>query len=487
MSYSLYRPSGVVPAGAYLLAAACLAASVPLGGLYAWLNLHLPAALGFVATCALAFALASLAKGVCGAAPVRSPAWIGAFGLLLGLGAWYVQWAAWTALQLGVDALALLVQPELIVGAALKTLSSTSSAVAGMPVKYLTILAWLGELWMLLFFPQYIGKMRAEKVFDEAAGRWADYVELPLRFRKIDQPALIGMLTAPSGRLSDILVPDAGTGSAGYSALQVYRCRGADPLVSIVNLDTRGKEGRARPVACAPGLYLHVPEAELEALSAGTPAPAALGEADPPELLDAIAHVQAGRFQAACAEALPYVGAADLRLSSDANRICAIAYSEAKEWGEACAYWRALFAREATAHNALQIATSAIMAGQLAQGIHWGERACALNASLREVPAISIVTNLVSALTAAGQLEAALPYLDQIKAFYTELHVTDPTFLFVRQMPLFHVFLEKSGVVVKEVLDPDESRAWYVSMLPHLDERGQAELNAWLAGADVPA
>lgn len=54
-------------------------------------------------------------------------------------------------------------------------------------------------------------------------------------------------------------------------------------------------------------------------------------------------------------------------------------------------------------------------------------------------------------------------------------------------MPLFHVFLEKSAVIVNRVLGKDAGRDWYAPMLAHLDERGQAELTAWMDGACAPA
>lgn len=501
MSYSLYQPSGVVPARAYPLAALCLALTLPLAGLYAWLIHRLPAALNVFAACAFSFAMAGSVKRLCVTAKVRNPAWIGGAGILLGLCGWYVQWAAWTALHpdgghgiLGMwsSALASAARPSAIIGNAVDLAVSRSSAVAGLPLGYLAALMWLGELWMLLFLPQYMGKKQAEQVFDEQADRWADYVEPPGRFGPVDQPALIRAIMSPSERLSDLLAPVADRSASSCSKLRIYRCRGTDPLVSVMRVEARGPGKQERTVECARGLYLRVPAAELDELLAGKPAAAAgagagagAGEEDPPELVNAINSLQAGHFQAAYDEAAAFVAADDLRLYCDANRICAIVCSQARQWTQACAYWQALFAREATAHNALQVATSAIMADRLEQGIAWGERASAMNASSREMPGIAIITTLVSALTEASHLKAALPYLGQLKAFYTDLHVTDPTFLFAHRMPLFHVFLEKNAAVVNKVLDVDESREWYASMLPHLDERGRAELNAWLEGASA--
>lgn len=484
MSYPVYQPSGIVPAGAILSAAASVAITVPLAGIYAWLILQLPAVLNFFVSFAFAFMLASLVKRVCVRSKVRNPQWIGRFGVLLGVCGWYVQWSAWLAFQqnanvdLGtslVAAFQLAGQPATVVAEAMRT----ASAVTGFS-GYLLIGSWLGELWMLLFFPHYMGKMRAEEPFDEAEGRWADYVEHPTKFRLVEQADVHRLMSSPSHSLEDMLVVEADKLSKHYSRLRVYPCQGGENLVSIVTVEIDGKSGGQKVIESSPGNYLRVPVAELDELLKAAPASAGAEAQDPPELADAIERLHTGEFQAAFEEARPYVLADDERLSCDANRICAIACSHSGQWTQAVAYWLALFPKEPSAHNALQLATSTVMTGEVAQGLEWLERARALNKASQEMPDIAILTNMLSALTAANRADAALPLLEQVRDVYAHLHVTDPTFLFGHCVPLFHVFLEKSRAIVDKVLDEEAGREWYVSMLPHLDERGRAELTDWL-------
>jgi hypothetical protein len=485
MSYSIYQPSGKVPPSAFPLAAACIAASLPLAFLYAWLIVRLPGILNFLVCFAFAFAMASAVKRVCVVSMTRNPRWVGGFGLLLGLSGCYLQWASWFALQqysgetfsmMLAGAVQMAMQPFAMLGQAGHLIDTSSSAFA----KCSTVAMWLGELWMLLFFPHYMGKMRAEAVFDEAAGKWADYVELPNRFRLVDQAALLHLLSSSSESLSRVLVQEPDAQSRHFSRIRVYRSDGSDPLVSVVTVEIREKEGRERVIESWPGMYLRVPAAELHELLA-TPADSATpAAADPPELADAIDRLQGGDLQGAYEEALPFVGAAEERLYCDANRICAIVCSQSAQWPQALVYWQALFSKEATAHNALQVATTSVMTQDLEQAAEWIEKAHTINKSSRELPSSTIITNMLSALTAANQHAAALPYLEELKSFYTHLHVTDPTFLFGHRMPLFHVFLEKSGEIVDKALNAEEGRAWYAAMLPHLDERGKAELTSWL-------
>ena len=200
----------------------------------------------------------------------------------------------------------------------------------------------------------------------------------------------------------------------------------------------------------------------------------------PVELEGALADMQAGRFDEALAAASRFTGAVDAALRADANRLCAISCSRLEKWPEAGAYFEALFDTERSAHNALQIATSKVMAGELAQGEQWLETAKEVNEETEDVTSILIHTNFISALKRAGYLIAALPYLEWIKQVYEAAHCTDATFLTLRGVPFFESFLEQSAPIVDAAMDGEQAHAWYAAMLPHIDQDGQETLNAWL-------
>ncbi|MCC2956215.1 hypothetical protein LK542_11375 [Massilia sp. IC2-477] len=490
MSYSVYQPSGVVPRSVMPPALGCFALTPPAAALYAWLIHLLPFFFNFFICFAFAFLLTHLVKRVCANARVRNPWWAGLFGLLLGLFAWLIQWPVWIALQADADQ-----SSAALLAGALHMASHPATAfnqvlniwsAENWLTKSVMVLAWFGELWTLLFFPHYLGKMRAEELFDESTGRWAEYDELPEKLKLVGKAALMHFITESSASLANVLVREPDEASKKFSRLRVYRGTGSEILVSFVTVEIRGEHQQEHVVESSPGTYLRVPKVELDALLAAISS-AGMQQADPPELASAITHLQAGEFQAAYEEALPFIASLNNHLYCDANRICAIVCSETAQWPKATAYWQALFACESSAHNALQCATSSVMADQVEQGMEWAERARALNAESEEMSGISILTNMLSALSRANHVHAAMPLLEQLRDWYTHLHVTDPTFLFGHRMPLFHVFLEKSAEIVDKVLDKGATREWYASMLPDLDERGKAELMDWLQRAPAQA
>jgi hypothetical protein len=201
----------------------------------------------------------------------------------------------------------------------------------------------------------------------------------------------------------------------------------------------------------------------------------------PPELAAALDHLDADHYEDALVAAAPYVASDQSGLRTDANRLCALACSRLGRWGEAVAYWRTLLNDEPTAHNTLQHATSVVMDGDLVTGKILIDKARSMNETSGEMPDLLMLTNFVTALTEAGEVAAAMPYLDDIRQAYVDVGVTDPTLLYVRGMPSLNVFLNKSWPIVCAALNQTQWLGWYTAMLPHLDGRGNTELNEWLA------
>lgn len=348
---------------------------------------------------------------------------------------------------------------------------------------------WLAELLILISFPKALARMRAEEPFCEASNAWAEEIEVSRKFAYIDEPGAVRLfLEQHPGQLLKVLTPWLESISLSHSEVTIFRCRGADSYVSIRNILAALAKGKMEESAKFVLEYMRLPGIDpddlMRELTKEIPQQAKTDNKKdrptPPELVDAVEHLNAEQYEAAFTAAVPFVESSEVSLRADANRVCGLASSRLGRWEDALRYWDALFDDEPSAHNALQVASSSVMAGDVDHGTLWLERARTLNAVAKVLPGFMIETNFITALTQSGKPGAAMPYLDEIKLFYMEFGVTDPTVLFANRYPLFESFLNNSEPIIRAALDVEKGRAWYIAMLPHLDERGKIELNEWM-------
>lgn len=201
-----------------------------------------------------------------------------------------------------------------------------------------------------------------------------------------------------------------------------------------------------------------------------------------PQLEFALARLQAEDFVAAIDAALVHVESLEPGTRADAHRLCALSLSSLDRYPEAFPHWLALFQEESTAHNALQLATTSVMCGELDRGEAWLQKFDEINEASHETSSALARTNFISAISKAGQdVQHALPHLEWLKQLYAHLHITDPTFLYMRGVPFFSAFLENSLPILQATLSPSDVRAWYGELDERLDAEGQASLQQWVA------
>ncbi|MDN4059948.1 hypothetical protein QPK31_17160 [Massilia sp. YIM B02769] len=500
---TFYRPSGRVPATLLPVFLLALLALLPLASAYVWLITRAPLVINvFLAFC-YAGCVGILASVVAARAKVRNPEWMRRAGIVLALAAWYCQWAAWIAVTsvrespqfAGMAPAGLfwstLADPIAMARFMFELATSGSLHLGQWRVPAVVLaLIWLGELGIHVPMAPALGRMRAQQPFCEASGAWAKEITVPQRFAPLDDEDVQALLDDPAGLARNLHPVPAD--AADYAEVLLYRCQEKGPYLSIIAIATHeGERGRSEQKKTLLFEYLRLDGVDLDALLARWAAAGqgAQEQPVPPALAAALAHLQDDRYAEALAAAAAHTGAADPALRADALRICAIACSRLARWSEALAYWRDLFGEEDSAHNALQVATSAVMAGQLALGVEWIDTCSARNASTRDMPAMQILTAFVTALGHAGERHAAMPYLEQIRQLYADLGNTDSTFLHLRGLPFFSAFLANTRPFVHAVLGDERGREWYAALGPSLDAGGRQELDAWLQaefGEEVP-
>ena len=483
-----YAPSGKAARWALAIGSAYGLAVLPGALLYAWVIMRAPAFVNVVAVLIFGLWIAVVVDLVALNARVRGEAWLKRFSLALALSAWYCHWAAWIALELHGGGAAwlhraadLALHPGTLAVAAAQVAQHNAWGIGTMPM----VAVWLVELAVLVQLAPGLGAVRVTQPFCEASGTWAEPVLVPRKFSRIDQPSAVAHLLeqAPEQLVSVLAAWRAPADR--YAELTLFRCSGGDGYVSIWNMCTSsGDPKRSAVVVVAlrlPGVRLDELIAKLIARAdARIPATADADVKLPPELASAQALLQAAQFADALARALPHTRAAQHGLRLEARRLSALCCMHQARWGDACGHWQAVFDDEPAVHNALQLAGSFAMAGNLDQGHDWFHRARALNAATCELPPLSLLTNFVSALDHSGHAAAAMPWLAEIRECYCQQGVTDPTVLFANRMPLFNEFLDSSAPIVLAALGRQPGLRWFAAMLGRLDEGGNIELGQWL-------
>lgn len=431
----------------------------------------------------------------------RRMAWIGAS---IGVIGWYWQWVAWLSIASTQPSVAEILNHASPTRFDLAT-APHSMYVLAMQIRDARLVdengrslvkspgfAWILEFVYTTTLSAAFAWSQAGKLFCESGGNWAEVLTLPNTHAFItDVGNFVNQMEADPRDTLDTLTSFPST-EQGCSTIAVTICRPSEKaFLTVRNIEIAMKDGtkKAKDSVVIENLSIDVALADdlvRQCAKGGNLLPTPVADVDPPELEPAIAHLEAGDFCAVLMSVAPHLKSDQERLRKDSIRLAAMASSRLGQWDSALDYWRKLFDREASAHNALQVATASVMAGNVTQGEQWMLTAGTLNKSTGDVPWLLIQTNFITALKNSGNVEQALPYLQKVKAIYEELHITDPTFLYLRGVPQFCVFLENSREIVTSALSTSAATQWYESMMPNIDSSGQDELSRWLQ-AGMPA
>lgn len=213
-------------------------------------------------------------------------------------------------------------------------------------------------------------------------------------------------------------------------------------------------------------------------------APASTSEEPPtPTVLQpAVTALEAEQYSVCVSLAQAHCQHPDRQTQVDAWRLCGLAFSRMNKWDQAFDHFHHLFELEPTTLNALQLATTSVMSGELTRGEAWFVKAIELNEQEAAMPPARLRTAYLSALENAGEFEATLPHLEWLARGYAAMQITDDHFVWSRGFPFLAEFLSKSQSLLSNVLPGKELRTWYEQMNGELDSQGQEKLQSHLAG-----
>jgi hypothetical protein len=346
----------------------------------------------------------------------------------------------------------------------------------------LRLLSWLVELLLMTVFPCLVGSGRACDPFCEKSNAWAESNPVPYLFACNEAPADVRQrLRADPELLFTMLTAAVDHDVPNYWKPILYHCPSGDLYVtvrSVKNPKFTGPKTSRLPSFLTENLRL--PDADFDDVMRKF-ANAAQHIPTPPELHSAVEALESGRYLEVRDAAAPYVADARVSRRIHALRLSGLANARLESWNDSRQCYIALYSEVPTARNALEVATSSVMAGEIEWGEKWVAKSLEINSTEPTVPGMGILTGYIAALTQTGHMKLAMPYLEELKECYESFGITDSHFLWTRGLPFFEVFLEKSAVIVRAVLNPEQAHAWYASMLPHLDESGRAQVTEWLA------
>ncbi len=203
-------------------------------------------------------------------------------------------------------------------------------------------------------------------------------------------------------------------------------------------------------------------------------------EGDPVVLLPAIEAIKQGDAAKALALAEPFLKSKHKVVSLDALRLCALACSRLAQWDQANLYYLRLIRLDVSVHNALQVATTALMCGEIEHSRQQFDLAIELNEVRCEMPQGQMHTAYLSAVSQSGHLTEGFHHLEWLKRAMMAAPSLDSTFLMLNGLPFFEVFLEKSLPILRACLAPAELSAWYGEMRDKIDTDTRPLLDSFI-------
>lgn len=199
------------------------------------------------------------------------------------------------------------------------------------------------------------------------------------------------------------------------------------------------------------------------------------------ELQAALAARQAKQHELCLGLAQAHCQHPDPTVRVDARRLCALSCAGLRQWSDAFEHYQHLYALEVSALNALQLATTSVMAGDVPRGESWFRQARTTNHDAQEMPEARLRTAYLSALEQAGEFKTTQSHLDWLAGGYMAMGITDDHFVWSRGFPFFGEFLAKSQALLGQVMPMADLVIWYERMHEALDDPGRQRLARHLA------
>lgn len=190
-------------------------------------------------------------------------------------------------------------------------------------------------------------------------------------------------------------------------------------------------------------------------------------------------------FDAAIKAVRPFLGVGDSNLAREARKVVALSEFRRGNFTEAMVLFQGLAAVSADASDWFNVITAAAMAGEIPTAEHALQVAiqCQEASEHSQQPSIPFMRYYFAcALRDRGEFDKAFGQIEELRAVYEQLRITDDTFLHMRGVPFLSQTISLAVDVLRGLGDAIEPEIWLQDFGGRLDEDGESYLEELATG-----
>ena len=181
-------------------------------------------------------------------------------------------------------------------------------------------------------------------------------------------------------------------------------------------------------------------------------------------------------FDGAIKAVRPFLGVGDNQLAREARKVVALSEFRKGNFTEAMVLFQGLAAVSADASDWFNVITAAAMAGEIPIAEHALQVAiqCQDASDHSQQPSIPFIRYYFTcALRDRSEYDKAFGQLEELRALYEQLRITDDTFLHLRGMPFLSQTMNLAVEVLRGLGASIEPEVWLKDFGGRLDEDGE--------------
>ncbi|XOV91786.1 MAG: hypothetical protein ACFHWX_16430 [Bacteroidota bacterium] len=197
-----------------------------------------------------------------------------------------------------------------------------------------------------------------------------------------------------------------------------------------------------------------------------------------PELEDAWQHFKKEEFEQSIEKASKSLNSSKLKIKNEANKLIALSNFRLGDYGTSRIIFKELVVNSKNPDDWFNLVTSATLNNEIELGKQAFDKAIELyrkNGKKDNLSVPSMMFYYMQCLKDIKCYDLAFEQLDGLRKIYTDLKITDSTFLYLRGVPFFEHSIDASEEILIN-LDPQIVKDWLTQFKKSVDDDGQQYL-----------